>query len=153
METRIGDYFVTYMVFPAFPRPQKPGRINFYVKHNRGETPFQGMVTFKMRDNSWLSWLQGGGQAATLGTQPPADNVFRQGFVVPEKGEYIITAAFENGGQQHNVEFPLRVGTPTPVGYIFALLLLGLIALAVIQRRRSMTGKLRSLHDSDGGSA
>jgi hypothetical protein len=28
IETRIGNYFVTYMVYPAFPKPGEPGRIN-----------------------------------------------------------------------------------------------------------------------------
>jgi len=150
-EIRTGDFAVTYMVFPAFPRPREPGRINLYLKHKQGEAPFQGKVTFKMRADSWLSWLRGGSHAATLGTQPPDDNVFRQGFVFPDKGAYIISASFEAGGQPHNIEFPLRVGTPAPIGYIFGLVLLALLAFAVIQRRRSMTGKLRSLHDSDGG--
>ena len=85
-----------------------------------------------------------------LGTQAPDDNVFRQGFVFPEEGEYIISATFEAGGQPYDVEFPLRIGAPMPVGYIFALLLLALLAFVVIQRRRSMTGKVRSLH-ADGG--
>lgn len=150
-EVHIGDFTVTYMVFPAFPRPGKQGRINLYVKHDRDKTPFQGKVTFTMRDNSWLVWLRGGGRAATLGTQPLDDAVFRQGLVFPDEGEYIVSAAFEAGGEPYNVEFPLRVGTPAPVGTIFALALFALLAFAVIQRRRSMTGKLRALHDSDGG--
>lgn len=152
-EVQIGDFIVTYMVFPAFPRPHQPGRVNLYVKNKRSGAPFQGTVTFKLRDNSWLVWLRGGDNAATLGTQPPDDSVFRQGFAFPDKGEYIISAAFEAGGEPYNVEFLLRVGTPAPVGYIFALLLFALIAFVTIQRRRSMTGKLRSQHDTDGGSA
>ena len=151
-ETQIGDFVVTYMVFPAFPRPQEPGRISLYVKYDQGETPFQGKVTFKMRDDSWLPWLRGGDHTATLGTQPLDDNVFRQGIVFPEEGEYIISAAFEAGGQPYNVEFPLRVGAPAPVGHILALLLFALLLFGVIQRRRSMTGKLRSMHE-DGGNA
>ena len=149
-ETRIGDFIVTYMVFPAFPRPREPGRINLYVKRDRDATPFQGKVTFKMRDGSWLPYLRGGDHAATLGAQQPDDNVFRQGIVFPEEGEYIISAAFDAGGQHYNVEFPLRVGAVAPIGQIFALLLFALLVFAVIQRRRSMTGKLRNLH-GDGG--
>jgi len=152
-EVQIGDFIVTYMVFPAFPRPHQQGRVNLYVKNKRSGAPFQGKVTFKMRDNSWLAWLRGGDNAAALGTQPPDDSVFRQGFAFPDKGEYIISAAFEAGGEPYNVEFPMRVGAPAPVGYIFALLLFALIVFVTIQRRRSMTGKLRSQHDTDGGNA
>ena len=84
-ETEVGDFIVTYMVFPAFPRPREPGRINLYVKHD--QTPFQGKVTFRLREDSWLPWSPGGHHAAMLGTQAPDDNVFRQGFVFPEEGE------------------------------------------------------------------
>jgi len=59
-EVQIGDFIVTYMVFPAFPRPHQQGRVNLYVKNKRSGAPFQGKVTFKMRDNSWLAWLRGG---------------------------------------------------------------------------------------------
>ena len=33
-ETQIGDYFVTYMVFPAFPKPERPGRISLSFAHS-----------------------------------------------------------------------------------------------------------------------
>ncbi len=32
VETMIGDYFVNYMVFPAFPRSKEPGRIHLYAQ-------------------------------------------------------------------------------------------------------------------------
>ena len=42
IETRIGNYFVTYMVYPAFPKPGEPGRINLYalsIKDNKLSNP------------------------------------------------------------------------------------------------------------------
>ncbi len=149
-ETHIDDFIVTYMVFPAFPRPHEPGRVNLYLKHDQGEAPFKGRVTFKIRGNSWLSWLWGDEDSATLGTQAPDDSVFRQGFVFPDNGDYIVSAEFEAGGKPYNVEFPLRVGTPTPMGFVFGFVLLALVVFVAIQRRRAMTGKLRDLHTNGG---
>jgi len=40
VETQMGDYFITYMVFPAFPRPNEPGRINLYAKRIDNDRPF-----------------------------------------------------------------------------------------------------------------
>ncbi len=149
-ETRIGDYFVTYMVFPAFPRPGMPGRIHLYASRVDDETPLEGEVTFKARDDSWLSWLGVGNDGEKLGVQPPDDNVFRQGFLFHEAGDYIITAAFQAGGEPYVIDFPLRIGEPTPVGPIgitVGLLLAVLVTVSVIQRRRSMTGKIRGAHE------
>jgi len=33
IETQIGDYLVTAMVYPAFPRAGESGRINLYAVH------------------------------------------------------------------------------------------------------------------------
>jgi hypothetical protein len=151
-EAEIGDFIVTYMVFPAFPRPGEPGRINFYIKSHKDQTPFQGKVTFEIREATWLPWLFGDGHTTILGTQPPDDNVFRQGITYPEEGEYAVFAIFESGGEPYIVEFPLRIGTPMPMSYLFALGLLALLGFVVIQRRRTMTGKLRTLH-ADGSDA
>ncbi|MFQ5775011.1 MAG: hypothetical protein ACE5GS_10880 [Kiloniellaceae bacterium] len=150
-ETQIGDYFVTYMVFPAFPRPETPGRINLYVTRIDDGAPFQGEVTFKVRDKSWLSWLGVGGREEKLGIQPPDDNVFRQSFVFHEAGDYVITAEFQAGGEPYAIDFPLRIGAPTPVGPIgvtVGLLLIVLVTVSVIQRRRAMTGKIRSAREA-----
>jgi hypothetical protein len=79
------------------------------------------------------------------------ENVFRQGFLFHEAGDYIITAEFEAGGEPYVIDFPLRIGKPTPVGPIgvtVALLVIVLVGVSVIQRRRSMTGKLRSAHEA-----
>jgi hypothetical protein len=150
-ETQVGDFNVTYMVFPAFPRPNEPGRVNLYVKSDRSGTPFQGKVTFTIRDNSWLSWVLGDVYETVLGTQPPDDSVFRQGFVSSDEGEYMISATFEADGRSHIVEFPLRIGTPMPMEFLLGLGLLAIVGFVIVQRRRSMTGKLREAHTGDSG--
>jgi hypothetical protein len=145
-EVRIGDYLVTYMACPAFPRPQEPGRINLYVSRVDDGTPFQGKVTFKVRGGSWLSWTGVGTNEETLGSRLPDDNVYRQRFLFHEAGDYIVTAQFEVGGERHLVDFPLRIGDPMPIGPIgiaVGLLMIVLVWVSVMQRRRSMTGKIR----------
>ncbi len=146
VETQIGDYLVTYMVFPAFPRPGEPGRINFYASRIDDGTPFDGKVTFHVRTDSWLSWFGIGDKAVRLGTQPPDDNVFRQGYQFSKAGDYLISAEFRVDGDLHVVDFPLRIGKPPiigPLGIAVGLLVLVLVAVSVIQRRRLMTGKIR----------
>ncbi len=148
-ETRIGDYMVTYMVFPAFPRPGEPGRIALYATRIDDGTPFQGKVAFTARGDSWRSWLGVGASAVTLGVQPPDDNVFRQRYLFNQAGDYIITAEFQAGGEPHVLEFPLRIGGPPlvgPIGIAVGMALIALVTVSVIQRRRSMTGKIRSAH-------
>ena len=150
-EIRIGDFFVTYMVFPAFPKPGQPGRINLYATRIDDGTSFQGNVTFKLRADSWFAWLGIGGNQEKLGVQPPDDNVFRQGFLFHEAGDYVVTAEFQAAGEPYTIEFPLRIGEPPPVGPIgiaVGLLLMVLVAVSVIQRRRLMTGKIRSAHEA-----
>ena len=146
VETQIGDYLVTYMVFPAFPRPGEAGRINFYASRIDDGTPYDGRVTFSVRTDSWASWFGIGGQAEKLGTQPPDDNVFRQGYRIGAAGDYLISAEFQVGGTRHVVDFPLRIGEPPligPLGIAVGGLLVVLLAVTLIQRRRSMTGKIR----------
>ena len=153
-ELQIGDFFVTYMVYPAFPRPGTPGRINLYVSRIDDGTPFEGKVTFKVRDEPWLSWLGGGGDEEVLGLQPPDDNVFRQGYLFAENGDYVVTAAFEAGGEPYVIDFPLRIGERPPVGPLgiaVAISLIVLVAVSVIQRRRSMSGKIRGAHEKRDG--
>jgi hypothetical protein len=149
-EVEIGEYFITYMVFPAFPKPGEPGRVNLYATRLDDGTPFQGEVTFKVRDGSLQSWAAARHEE-TLGTQPVDDNVFRQGFLFHEDGEYIITAEFEAGGEPYAIDFPLRIGAPAaigPIGLAVAALLIALVTISLIQRRRAMTGKLRGAHAS-----
>jgi hypothetical protein len=150
-EVQIGDYFVTYMAFPAFPRPESRGRINLYVTRIDDGTPFRGEVTFKVRHNVWFSWLGIAGKEEKLGVQPPDDNVFRQGFLFHEAGDYVVTAEFQAAGEPYTIDFPLRIGEPAlvgPIGIAVGLLLIVLAAVSVIQRRRSMTGKLRDAHEA-----
>ena len=146
-ELRIGDYTVTYMVFPAFPKPEEPGRISLYVKHDRDNASFQGKVRFKIREKSGLPIPGFDGKAVTLGTQLPDDNVFRQSFAFHKSGEYLISAEFEADGEPYTIEFPLRVGTPPALGmfeYGVGAVLVVLVVVSLMQRRRTMTGKVRS---------
>ncbi len=145
VETQIGDYFVTYMVFPAFPRPNTPGRINFYATRLDDGAPFQGLVTFKVRDKGWF-----GSREEILGVQPPDDNVYRQGFVFKDEGEYVVTAEFESGGQPYIVDFPLRIGEPVPVGplgWAVGVILVVLLGVNLAQRRRLLTAKVRKARE------
>jgi len=142
VETQIGDYYVTYMVYPAFPRPGEPGRINLYATHIDTGQPFLGEVAFTVRDDKWF-----GARTEPLGVQPPDDGVYRQGFVFSEEGDYIITAEFEAGGEPYVIDFPLRVGDPAPIGPIGAAvagiaLILG--AVNLVQRKRLLRARISS---------
>jgi hypothetical protein len=144
VETQVGDYFVTYMIFPAFPRPDSPGRINLYAKRIDNGTPYEGEVTFTVQNDSWLD-----SNLELLGTQNPDDSVFRQGFVFRENGDYIITARFDSGGHPYIIDFPLRVGEKSPVGPIAIAVLLIisiLIAVKFIQRKRLLRETIRDAH-------
>jgi hypothetical protein len=146
-EVRIGDFDVTYMVFPAFPKPEAPGRINLYVTRIDDGTLYSGEVAFTVRDASWRSWIGLGGGEAAIGTQLLDDGVFRQAFSFHAAGDYIISAAFNVDGERHVIDFPLRVGPPTivgPIGIIVGLLAIVLLSVTLIQRRRTMTGKIRA---------
>jgi hypothetical protein len=154
-EVQIGGYLVTYMVYPAFPRPNEPGRINLYASRIDDGTPFTGEVTFRVRNDPWYSWLGLSGDEETLGVRPPDDNVFRQGYEFGAAGDYIISASFEANGEPYAVDFPLRIGEPFPVGplgFAVGLTMLVLITVSLVQRRRSMTGKIRATHAAKGRS-
>jgi hypothetical protein len=134
VETQIGDYFVTYMAFPAFPKPNEQGRVNLYASRIDNGAPFDGKVTFKVRDDSWFA-----GEEETLGMQPIDDNVYRQGFIFNKEGNYIITAEFESGGEPYRIDFPLRIGDPAPIGPIGITLgvLVGVLVIVnILQRKR-----------------
>ncbi len=143
-EAQVGEYLVTYMVFPAFPRPDEPGRVNVYVSAIHTGEPFLGSVGFKVKKDSWF-----GGHYEPLGNQPPDDNVYRQRFLIDKAGDYVVSVAFNAEGETHQVEFPLRIGAPWPVGPIGAgvvVLVVVLIAANVVRRKRLLTAKLRSAH-------
>lgn len=142
----IGDYMFTYMIFPAFPRPGETGRINLYgIRANTG-VPYEGKVTFKVRADPWYAWLGFGGHQNRLGTQSADDKVFRQRFVIPAPGDYIVSAEFEVDGERYVMDFPLRVGEPSAavlIGLLAASALIALVAASVFHRRRTMTVKVR----------
>lgn len=150
-EVRIGDYLVTYMVYPAFPRPKQPGRINLYASRIDDGKPYDGKVTFKVRNDSWLSWFGAGDAGEKLGRQPPDDNVFRQGYLFDQAGDYIISAEFQADGELYVIDFPLRIGEPAPIGplgIVVGVLMAVLVTVSVVQRRRAMTGKIRGARES-----
>lgn len=149
VETQIGDYFVTYMVYPAFPRPNEPGRINLYATRLDNNEPLVATVTFTVRDDSWFSDKQ-----ELLGSQIVDDNVYRQGFVFREAGKYIITAEFTAGGEPYRIDFPLQVGEVSPVGPVgiaIAAIVLVLVGVNVLQRKRLQRLKTREYHTPGKG--
>ncbi len=153
-EVQIGDYIVTYMVFPAFPRPKQPGRINLYASRIDDGKPYDGKVTFMARGDSWLSWFGVGDAGEKLGRQPPDDNVFRQGYLFDQAGDYIISAEFQADGELYVIDFPLRIGEPAPIGpmgIVVGVLIAVLVTVSVVQRRRAMTGKIRGARDAKDG--
>ncbi len=142
VETQIGDYRISYMVFPDFPRPNGRGRVNLYATHLDTAEPLASVVTFSVREGGWLI----SGDEEVIGAQFPDDNVYRQGFIFKEAGAYVITAAFEAGGESYRVDFPLRVGDSAPIGLLGALggiLAAVLIGVSLVQRKRLAREKLR----------
>lgn len=135
VETQIGDYFVTFMVFPATPEPDEPGRLNLHAARSDDGASLAVPVTFTVRDDGWLA----SNKKEVLGVQQPVDSVYRQGFEFSEAGDYIVSVEFEAGGEPYRVDFPLRIGNPPPVGPIglsVAAIALVLVAVSVLQRRR-----------------
>lgn len=146
IETRIGNYFVTYMVYPAFPKPGEPGRINLYALSIKDNKPFNGEITFEISDDSWFS-----SATETIGAQIIDDNVYRQGFVVKNVGDYIITARFTADNEPYVIDFPLRVGVPSqftlPV-IIVGIIFLVLIVVSFLQRKRLQQQRIRDSHSN-----
>ncbi|MDE0157652.1 MAG: hypothetical protein OXS28_18875 [Gammaproteobacteria bacterium] len=142
VETQIGDYYVTYMVFPAFPSPNQPGRVNLYASRIDNGRPFDGEVAFKVRDDSLFN-----DDEELLGVQLPDDNVFRQGFEFREAGNFIVRAEFESGGEPYQIDFPLQIGEPArwgPLGLTVAAIMMLLITVNFVQRNRLISDKIRS---------
>ncbi len=143
VETQIGDYYVTYMVFPAFPKPGENGRVNVYASRIDNGDTFQGEMTFSVRNDSWFEDKN----EETIGTQQVYDGVFRQGFLFKDKGNYIITAKFTSGGEPYSIDFPLQIGESSsmgPVGVALAVIVLALITVNIVQRKRLMREKIRN---------
>ena len=146
VETQIGDYYVTYMAFPAFPSPNEPGRVNLYASRIDNGAPFQGRVTFKVRGDAWFS-----DKEELLGVQDVDDNVFRQGFEFNKEGDYIIRAEFESDGVPYQIDFPLRIGEPSsfgPLGIAITIILFVLFSVNIVQRKKLVQAKISSAHDS-----
>ncbi len=142
LETQVGDYFVTAMVYPAFPRPNEPGRINLYATHVDSGKPLNTGVSFRVREDSWLS-----GHEESLGAQVLDDNVYRQAFVFNQEGDYIITAEFQIDGERYTIDFPLRVGKSLafgPLGISIAIIVVVLLAVSIVQRKRMMRIRLQT---------
>ena len=141
VETSLGDYNITYMVFPAFPKPGVKGRINLYAVNINTGKPYDGKVHFSVRDDSWFS-----NNEETIGTQEIDDGVYRQGFVIQKEGNYIVTAHFMANNEPYIIDFPLTVGTPSeftlPVIIIGAIFVF-LIIISLIQRRRLMQMRIK----------
>ena len=147
VETQVGDYYITYMAFPAFPRANEQGRVNLYASRIDNGSPYAGKVTFKVRDDSWFTRNE-----ETLGVQDIDDNVYRQGFLFNKEGDYIITAEFESGGEPYLIDFPLRIGEPAPIGPIgltIAVLLTLLVVVNFMQRKKRFRLKAQRERQED----
>ncbi len=151
VETQIGKYFVTYMVFPAFPKPNEQGRVNLYIKRIKDGKTFQGQVSFTVMDDSWFS-----SNEELLGVQNPDDNVFRQGFLFKKAGHYLIRAQFSADKEPYIIDFPLRIGSPFPVGPVgltVGVIFFMLVAVNVMLRKRIRTLKTKRHRDEAAGMA
>lgn len=146
VETQIGDFYVTYMIFPAFPKPGQRGRVNLYATRIDSGEIFDGEISFSVRDNHWYS-ISNEEKEEVLGVQTLDDGVYRQGFQFNENGQYIIRAYFESGDEVYDIDFPLQVGKASAVGTIGAAvgaLAFILIAANVIQGKRLARAKTQS---------
>ncbi len=144
LEVQIGDYFVTSMVFPAFPRAGEPARVNLYAKRLDNGKPYDGQVAFYVQDDKWFA-----DEPEPLGVQSPDDNVYRQGMVFKADGAYIISARFEADGQPYVIDFPLRLGNPAPIGPLglsIGTIFVVLVAVSLIQRKRLQRLRIRQAH-------
>ncbi len=141
IENFLGKFFVTYMVYPAFPRPDVAGRINLYVTTIEENESFDGKITFEIKEDSYFS-----GEAKVIGVQQIDGNVYRQRFVVKEAGDYIITARFIEDGKPYVIDYPLRIGVPSKITWtmtIVAGIFVLLILASFVQRRRLRQMRIR----------
>ncbi len=148
IEAQIGDFYVTYMVFPAFPKSNEPGRINLYIQGIDEGDEFTGTVTYSVIDDSLFS-----DREELLGTQLIDDGVYRQGFVFKENGKYIIRAHFDSGDTPYDIDFPLQVGEQSPLQPLVAAVLALVITLLganLIIGRRSQVAKFRMQRKGEG---
>jgi hypothetical protein len=141
IETQVGNYYISAMVYPAFPRPNEPGRINFYATQLDSGEPLNTGVTFKVRNDNWFN-----SEEEKLGAQVLDDNVYRQGFMFREEGDYIITAEFFADGETYTIDFPMRVGSPFPLGPFgigIVVVILVLVGVSVLLRKRLIRARIQ----------
>lgn len=146
IETQIGEYYLTYMVFPAFPKPGESGRLNVYASRIDNGDTYDGDMTFSVRNDEWLK----DDNKEIIGTQQVYDGVYRQGFIFKENGSYIVTAEFQSGGEPYVIDFPLEIGQSSsmgPVGIALGTIVFGLISANLFQRKRLMREKIRSARE------
>tara|TARA_B100000315_G_scaffold215963_1_gene215554 strand:+ start:2423 stop:3031 length:609 start_codon:yes stop_codon:yes gene_type:complete len=151
-ETEMGDYYVTYMIYPAFPKPEQPGRISVYIKRLDNNKSFDGTVKFTAHRDDVLSFSSSSGKIENLGTQRLDDSLYRQAFNFHAAGDFLVRAKFQSNGEDYTLDIPLRVGAPKfigPIGIMVGIFIGILLLVSIVQYRRSMTGKIRSQHQSD----
>jgi hypothetical protein len=144
VEAQIGDYFVTYMVFPAFPKPGEAGRVNLYASRISDGAVFDGEVSFYVRDDSLFSDAQ-----ELLGVQVIDDGVYRQGYVISDTGSYIVRAEFEENGEPYVIDFPLQIGEKSalgPLGIAVGIVVAALLGVNFISRKRLIRTKMQNAH-------
>ena len=147
IETQIGEYYVTYMAFPAFPKPNQRGRVNLYASRIDNGNTFNGEVVFKVKDDSWFS-----SKEEVLGNQKIDDGVYRQGFIFTKSGSYVVTAEFESDGEPYIIDFPLQIGEADsigPLGITVAILIFAIVGVNITQRRRLQRIKAQQHHSDE----
>ena len=143
VEMQVGEYFITYMVFPAFPKANQVGRLNIYISRIDNGQAYVGDVSFFTEDDNWFSK----NPKEKLGTQKIDDGVYRQRFQFREDGSYIISAEFFDK-EEYIIDFPLVIGRPTSYitivlgGGIIMIVLLG--GMSFIQRKKLLVKKIQS---------
>jgi len=146
VEAQIGEFFITYMVFPAFPKAGEAGRLNLYIQGIDEDTHFNGEVSFSVVDDSFFS-----DRVEVIGTQLIDDGVYRQGFIFSENGKYIIRAHFDTNTDPYDIDFPLQVGEPSPLQPLMIaaiVLLLSLFGANLFLAKKSHIAKFRMQNKS-----
>ncbi len=151
-EAEMGEYYVTYMIYPAFPKPGEPGRISVYIKRLDNSKSFDGVVKFTAHRDDVFLFSSTSGKTENLGTQRLDDSVYRQAFNFHAAGDFLVRAKFKSKGEDYTLDIPLRVGAPKfigPIGIFVGVFIAILLLVSIVQYRRSMTGKIRTQHQSD----
>ncbi len=142
VELQVGEFAISYMAFPAFPQPRERGRINVYASYLKDGRPFDGEMSFKVREAGWFA----SAEEHVLGSQGPDDGVHRQGYSLEAAGKYTILVDFEAGGEPYRLEFPLQVGQSSrlpAIGMGMAVFAVLAISATVLRRRRRARGLVK----------